>query len=293
MGLQVGCRTIMLYSPQDLSCFWESGSPSPPGRGVGGEGRDAQTELAFRLGGNILAYATGKTPPQPRLTPVEIASEKAIPSKAKRGYFQIGQVRYRSDDWQPAPKAMVNLMRNVHEVRGFDVKLKTERIELNDRFDKGFGDRSIFDYKFLYMHGRKEIDPVDEPDLSLLRFSLEQGGLLFADACCGNESFDKSFRKFAQELFPKEKLQRVRTTDRLYVDLPLNDIRCRIRTNGPMLKMEPYLEGIRANGRWVVLYSRYDIGCALERNTSADCVGYDPKSAMEIATAVVIYNVTP
>jgi hypothetical protein len=60
-----------------------------------------------------------------------------------------------------------------------------------------------------------------------------------------------------------------------------------------MLKMEPYLEGIQLNGRWVVLYSRNDIGCALERNTSADCVGYDPESAMRIATAAVLYNVTP
>jgi hypothetical protein len=290
MGLQVGCRTIMLYSPQDLSCYWEAGLPSPSGRGVGGEG-NAQTQLAFRLGGNIIAYATGKTPPLPRLTPVEIASEKSIASQRKRGVFQIGQIRYRSDDWQPAPKAMVNLMRNVHEVRGLDVDLKTVQIKLDDRYEGG---RSVaLDYKFLYMHGRKEIRSVEPDDLAQLRFSLEHGGLLFADACCGNEVFDKSFRKFAQELFSKDKLQRVPATDRLFSGLPLDKIKCRIKANGPMLKMEPYLEGVQINGRWVVLYSRYDIGCALERNTSADCVGYDPHSAMHIATAAVLYNVTP
>jgi hypothetical protein len=280
MGLQVGCRTIMLYSPQDLSCYWESNQQE-----------DAQTKLAFRLGGNIIAYATGKTPPQPRLTPVEIAAEKSIVSSRKRNVFQIGQIRYRGDDWQPAPKAMVNLVRNVHEVRGLDVDLKTVQVKLDDRFEGG---RSVaLDYKFLYMHGRKEIRSVEADDLAQLRFSLEHGGLLFADACCGNEVFDKSFRTFVQELFPKEKLQRVPATDRLFKELPLDKIKCRIKANGPMLKMEPYLEGIQVQGRWVLLYSRYDIGCALERNTSPDCVGYDPESAMHIATAAVLYNVSP
>ena len=60
-----------------------------------------------------------------------------------------------------------------------------------------------------------------------------------------------------------------------------------------MLAMEPVLEGIKIDGRWVVLFSRYDIGCALERHTSPDCVAYDPDSAMLIATAVVRYNVRP
>jgi hypothetical protein len=276
MGLQVGCRTIMLYSPQDLSCYWESGRA----------GGNAQTEVAFRLGGNIIAYATGKTPPQPRLTPIEIAADKPITSSRKRGYFQIGQIPYRGDDWQPAPKAMVNLMRKIHEARGLDVELRTVKIDLHERSD-------LLDYKFLYMHGRKEITRIDEEGLTHLRFSLEHGGLLFADACCGNEVFDKSFRKFAQELFPKEKLQRVPASDRLFKELPLDRIKCRIKANGPMLKMEPFLEGVQVNGRWVLLYSRYDIGCALERNTSADCVGYDPDSAMGIATAAVRYNVEP
>jgi hypothetical protein len=41
------------------------------------------------------------------------------------------------------------------------------------------------------------------------------------------------------------------------------------------------------------LYSKYDLGCALERNTSADCIGYDHASALRIATAAVRYNARP
>ena len=53
----------------------------------------------------------------------------------------------------------------------------------------------------------------------------------------------------------------------------------------------PYI--LKHEGRWIVLYSKYDFGCALERNTSAYCIGYDNASALRIATAAVLYNVRP
>jgi hypothetical protein len=71
------------------------------------------------------------------------------------------------------------------------------------------------------------------------------------------------------------------------------NIKCRTTPNGKLDKMDPHLEGIQIDGRWVVLYSKYDLGCALERNTSADCVGYDHASALRIATAAVLYNARP
>jgi Domain of unknown function (DUF4159) len=283
MGLQVGCRTIMLYSPQDLSCHWESN------RYQGGP-----SQRAFELGANIVAYATGRIPPQPRLTPIEIAGDvKATKEPRARGAFQVGQI-YHQGDWQPAPNAMTNLMEHVHKVTGLDVMLITEKILLFDR--------SVIHAKFLYMHGRERF-VVKTEHLEHLRFTLENGGLLLADACCGNETFDESFRKFAQELFPKGKLVRVpadaKERDPLFgADLngevlSAAKIRCRTKANERMLPMEPFLEGIKVDGRWVVLYSKYDLGCALERNTSADCVGYDHASALRIATAAVRYNTRP
>ncbi len=41
----------------------------------------------------------------------------------------------------------------------------------------------------------------------------------------------------------------------------------------------PSLEGVKIRDRWVILYSKYDIGCALERHQSLDCLGYHPESA--------------
>jgi Domain of unknown function (DUF4159) len=284
MSLQVGCRTVMLYSPQDLSCRWESNNL-----------KDGPTQRAFELGANIVAYATGRTPPQPRLTPIDIAgSDKEKVAPRKRGYFQVGQIRH-SADWQPAPKAMSNLMEHVHKDVGLDVMLRTEQIRLTDP-------STVINSKFLYLHGRDDFR-FTKDQLEPLRFTLENGGLLLADACCGDQTFDKAFRKFAQEVFPKEKLVRLaadsKERDPLFgaalnrKDLSAANIKCRTKANGPMAPMEPFLEGIKIDGRWVVLYSKYDIGCALERNVSGDCVGYDHASALLIATAAVRYNTRP
>ena len=53
--------------------------------------------------------------------------------------------------------------------------------------------------------------------------------------------------------------------------------------------MAPELEGIRIGNRWVVIYSKYDIGCALEKSKSSACKGYEPESAKVLAAAAVLY----
>jgi hypothetical protein len=53
----------------------------------------------------------------------------------------------------------------------------------------------------------------------------------------------------------------------------------------------PALEGVKYKGRWIVIYSRYDIGCALESHTSPDCLGHDHESALRLARAALLYAV--
>jgi hypothetical protein len=279
MGLSLSCgKTAVIYSPQDLSCAWESNQAN--------EGR---TQAAFRLGANIVAYATGLEPPRPRLTPVEVTSSTVQTSTRKRGFFQVGQIHHGSE-WQPAPRAMTNLMEHVNKQFGLDVQFRTEKINL--------GDPDAVHSKFLYMHGRTEFR-IGAEQAEKLRFNLENGGLLLADACCGKEPFDQSFRRFATELFPKEKLQQVPVNDVLFSAelnreaLTLSNIKARRAVNGPMQSLDPWLEGIKINNRWVLLYSKYDLGCALERHQASDCIGYSTESAQRLAAAAVLYQLRP
>jgi hypothetical protein len=286
MGLNLGCKTVLIYSPQDMSCFWESGNPE----------KDARADRAFKLGANVIAYATGMNPPRPRLTQTLVASNKPPEeTNRKRGYFQVGQVRFKGE-WKPAPKAMTKVLENLRGYANVDVLLKPDYVALDDP--------DVIDYKFLYLHGRAK--PGQEPfaynddDLKMLRFDVANGGLLFADACCGDEAFDKAFRRFMQALFPKHKLERVPLDDVLFSKelngeaLTEANVKCRQDRKAPTQAMAPYLEGIRGDdGRWMVLYSKYDIGCALEGHQSLGCLGYDPASALKLARAAMLYNLRP
>ncbi len=57
-GIELGCRTVVVYSPGDLSCYWNQEERSPNHPAV---------DLAIKLGQNIVDYATGREMPDDKL----------------------------------------------------------------------------------------------------------------------------------------------------------------------------------------------------------------------------------
>jgi hypothetical protein len=53
---------------------------------------------------------------------------------------------------------------------------------------------------------------------------------------------------------------------------------------------EPQLEGIQIDGRWVVVFSPYDISCALESHEAVGCRGYTQQDAARIGLNVLLYT---
>jgi Domain of unknown function (DUF4159) len=276
-GIEMGCKTVVVYSPQPLAGWWEA-NLHDKGRG----------QLAFRMAGNIIAYATGMEPPKPRLTEVEVVrgeDQKQVP----RGYLKVAQLRHEGD-WQPAPRAMRNLLLHLRDKAKLDAALQTEPLRPSHP--------DLIDFKFLYMHGRSAFTLTDA-EVKNVRADLETGGLLLADACCGRSAFDQAFRAFAAKLFPDKKLEAIPLDDDLYSKdvngTAITAARCRTEAAGPgggaaeFREMPPALEGIKLNNRWVVIYSRYDLGCALEKHQSTDCLGHDHASALRLAGAAVLY----
>ena len=78
---------------------------------------------AFELGANIIAYATGLEPPQPRGTKISIGKGGKDPTVIPRGYFSVGQITKYVGDAKVAPKAMRNLMERMNRDFGLDVEL--------------------------------------------------------------------------------------------------------------------------------------------------------------------------
>ncbi len=278
-GVQHGCKWVAVLSTRPMAYYWEANDFD----------KSEEGRLAFQLAANIIAYATGLEPPRPRLTEVEIPRDDT-PERVRRGYLKVGQLRH-DGDWQPAPKAMRNLMSEVRKA-GLDVVLEATPV---------FPSRdNVLQHRFLYMHGRGAFEEKAQ-NLKPLHFNLTSGGLLLADACCGSPRFDAAFRKFMDELWAEEKLklEPIPPTDELFsAELSgkkITSVRCRRPSADgkgvdPVYRdVAPALEGIKYNGRWVVIYSKYDLGCALEHTTSSDCLGHDYDSAVRLGTAAVLY----
>ena len=146
----------------------------------------------------------------------------------------------------------------------------------------------------IYVHGRAAWS-FDNDDLEALRQHLEPGGgTLFADAACGSPAFDASFRQFVAQLLPNNPLVPIPPGDELYttkVGFDLSKVQYTGAAGGA--RGFPQLEGVKINDHWAIIYSKYDIGCALERHTGIDCKGYTHESAVKIAANIVIYATLP
>jgi hypothetical protein len=278
-GIQQGCKTVLVYSPVPLAGYWEAD-----------EYKSGRGRLAFELGANIIAYATGLEPPKPRLTGMDVfAGDSKREEQMRRGFLKVAQLQHNGD-WHPAPKAMRSLMAEARK-SGLDVVLATR--------DLAPSDPNLFDYRFVYMHGRKPVSLTDVEKKNL-RFLLKSGGMLFADACCGSKGFDAGFRTLMEEMWgmDKLKLEPIPSDDPLFSaelnGVAITSVRCRRerpdgRPEAEYRDVPPALEGVKVDGRWVVIYSRYDIGCALEKHPAGDCMGHTYESAVQLGKAAVLY----
>ena len=203
----------------------------------------------------------------------------------KRGALQIAKIRH-GGDWNVAPLAVPNLMTSLRNHLGFDVVVNHREMLP--------GDKNLVNFPLVYIHGRAAVTFAKEDIEALRRHLTPGGGLLFADSACGSPSFDAAFRKFLTELLPDHSLIPIPRDDEIYtrkLGYDLSDVQYTKSAGGG--KDFPQLEGVKVNGRWAVIYSKYDIGCALERHQGLDCKGYSPESALRIASNIVIFSTLP
>jgi hypothetical protein len=295
--LDRGCRTVAVFSPTPLAGFWEEAKYIPK------DSRRPQSkgEKAYVLARNIVAYATGMEKPKPKLAFTRIEAKRSDDA-ATRGRFKPLQLRLDGED-PPAADALKNLMAYLRDHARLEVSNASAVLPPHLPEVAGF--------KFMYMHGRKPLDWADS-QIDTVKSNLQTGGLLLADAACGMSydqwlAYDKSFRELCKKMFPDNPLEPIteRTADgredplfRIARESGINilKVRCRReiasekRAEPEMRDYPVHLEGVKINGRWVIVYSKYDIGCAMEGHKAGDCLGHDKDSALRIAAAVTLYS---
>ncbi|MFM9196255.1 MAG: DUF4159 domain-containing protein, partial [Planctomycetia bacterium] len=122
-----------------------------------------------------------------------------------------------------------------------------------------------------------------------------------ADAVCASPPFAAAFRRELAEVLPGRPLEKIPADDPIFSTADYGGFDIREVTlrepaggDGPLatrkVRGPPQLEGIRIKDRWAVIFSPYDISCALEKQNSLECAGYDRDDAEKIALNVLLYS---
>lgn len=298
-GIEFACRTSVIYAPPDppevprpsLSCLWEL---SRPGRGV--QYRPAvqeQIDAALSLGMNVLAYAINDD----LKTKDALFQPVAAPPTSdpvERNRIDVAALRHPGE-CSAAPRALANLI----DAFGRELNLRAHvRPELLD-----ITDAALFDYPILFMHGRRGFH-LTELERRRLRVYIERGGMLLADAICTSKTFTESFRREMAAIFPDHGLQPIAAADPLwstaYGGFDLRTVSRRDPqpsapgppSSAPMFRqVPPELEGIKLADHWGVVFSPYDLSCALEKENASDCHGYTRQDAARIGLNVLLYAI--
>jgi hypothetical protein len=193
-----------------------------------------------------------------------------------------------------APGALANLLRAATQG---DLKLRIR----HEQELISIADERLFRYPVVFMHGRHDFR-LTEQERERLRMYLERGGTLLADAICASKSFTSAFRRELQMVLPEDSLRAIPSVEPLFTPTYGGfDIR-RVTLRDPraagddrplatrLREVDPQLEGVQLDGRWAVIFSPYDISCALEQHESVECRGYTREDAARIGLNVLMYS---
>ncbi|MDD4889749.1 MAG: DUF4159 domain-containing protein [Phycisphaerae bacterium] len=302
-GLQVGCRTSVIFAPRDMSCLWEQQDK-----------KNTQTDAAMKLGTNVAAYATGLERLKDKLERARVAEKNDAsgrPGDIVRGALQIGALAHGLNPLEnmPDPNAWPKFAEYLRDEAKIDVVTKLQVIDPKDV--------ELLNHPIMFMTGHNGFK-YSEEQIKGIRTWLDRGGFLYANACCGRDTaiyslpgdpkltndFGTSFREMVAELY-KDKPEVKLVT--LPADHPIRggagaagfyplaqvtyraEIEKKLAAVSPAKAKELVIEGVTVNGRLVAAYSPYSITCGLEDHKCFGCRGLVSKDAYKVSANVVLY----
>ena len=291
-GVEYGCRTCMVFCDRDLSCYWELDSPAsrdelPPK--IRQRVDDAQT-----VGLNVLAYATNREPRGKEQQFVEQATRLDVDGPNRRGVIEIAKLRH-TGGCNDAPGALANLLRAASQG---ETRLSVAPTPVEVAPD----DPALPRWHFAFMHGRRDFK-LSPQERRALRDYLMNGGTLLADSICASSEFTTAFRRELGKAIPGARIERIPASDPLLTeayggyDIRVVELRDPqpVADNQPLAarvrRTSPVVEGIRIDDRWAVVFSPYDLSCALEQHEAIECRGYRREDAARIGLNVLLYSI--
>lgn len=274
LGINIGCRTSVVLTPFDLSCAWD-GHFHDHGKRVW------PAEDAVKMGVNMIAYFLATYKQGRHYASKVIYTEAGEPSADA---LTIGQIVH-GGDWDPHQNAIANLLKYAAANSTLNVRFKRETVDLTKS--------DLTTCSLLYMLGHFDF-ALSEEEVARLRAYLLNGGVLFAEACCGSAQFDAAFRREIKRVLPDRNIEAIPLTDPLYstAEIPVGEVRLT-----PMLaeRTSPdkvLLEGIKVGGACAVVYSKYAVGSALEGGECPFSLGFGDDTAFRLGLNVLVYAMT-
>ncbi|MCE9589713.1 MAG: DUF4159 domain-containing protein [Planctomycetes bacterium] len=277
-GVEVGCRMLMVFSPHDLSCGWDMHTHLIQGNTY------IESEDGLKIGANYIAYATATRDLSVGLTQAKAYTDA---EKTRADKFRVGQIVH-DGDWNPDPVGLQNLLDTVGQTTSIKLSFATEPVQVDAA--------SLSKFPFVYMTGHDDFIWNDAQVAAMKRY-LDNGGFLFADACCGRQKFDAAFRREMGKVFAGDggpaRFQTVPATHPLYhLQNDIKTVRfteAAVARGGAGRGDQPKLEAISIRNRLAVVYSPFALNVGWRVKAVPYAVGYDPKSSLELGVNTVMY----
>ena len=286
LGLQACCRTSVVYCPANLSCYWALNRPGVQQAGDASPNLLKSIEYCKQAGTNVVAYATGR---QLQDKPLNDVIEKGAVSVLSDRALVLPKLSHNggSDD---APNAWGKILKELSSAEGLEVKTEKKMIPADEK--------SLADHPFIFLHGRSKVSFSDE-ERAAIRQYLERGGFIFADSICASKEFTDSFRAEMAAILGKA-MKEIPAGHEIWTDerygTAISNLPLRIKQPDGSFKPKPdtisvpKMDGITFDGRLVVVFSPYDLSCAMENKSVSDCSGYTREDAAKIARKIVLYS---
>jgi hypothetical protein len=264
-GMNLGCRSAVIFSPWDLSCGWDEHTHE--------HGKRLWPADAIRLGINLVSYIAALR----QLAEVQsVTREISAKPDRPRQQFVLAQLRHQGD-WNPDPNSSIQLLRHVAGASSLAVAFDLKYVDPKET--------KIAPFPFLYLTGFRDPKLSDEETASLRRH-MQAGGFVFINNCSGYHAFDRHVRTLVSRLFPDQKLEAVPKDHPLFrAFYSVNQ--GKDRQTGEPRAIE--LEGITIKNRLVLVYSKNDMITHLKQVSDPYGNGYDTDTCCKLAVNVVAY----
>ena len=274
MGMNIGCRAAIIYSPIDVSWGWDANAKPIKG-GILFDQTDS-----LKLGSNMLTYVLANYEYARAFELTKIYHQTDM---ATRDQLVVAQVMH-GGDWDPTPHGLPNLLKFIDTNSTLNVQFKRQTVALDE-----------LDLKqpILYMTGLREFN-LNEKEVARLSAYLNAGGILFGESAMGSEQFELSFLNMVQKALPGSKFEDLPPEHAIFNNVfKLSQVRYSavVATAQPGLRL-PMLRAVVKDGVPVVIWSHFSLGNGWEELPNPYAKAYEDTDALKLGTNVLVYALT-